>query len=176
HSCVVIGECLVLFGGINNTGIYQNDTWIAQPATNTTLLLWRLLDVCPLAPPTYGAHACSSFDNRRMIIHEGIGLPRMRLNDTWVLHLSDNFCFGTWHQSLTYPVPSPRSGYTLTYIGGTKTLLFGGRGMGYEVLHDVLYFDLSQAHLRWVPVLFKLCNIPDVLSITRVGHSVTMSL
>ncbi|GJX18767.1 F-box/kelch-repeat protein [Tanacetum coccineum] len=173
HSCVVIDDCLVLFGGINDTGIRQNDTWIAQPATNTTLLSWRLLDVGPIAPPTRGAHACSSIDNRRMIIHGGIGLSGMRLGDTWVLHLSDNLRFGTWHQSLTHPVPSPRSGHTLTYIGGTKTLLFGGRGMGYEVLHDVWYFDSSQAHLGWVPVLFELRNIPGGLSLARVGHSAT---
>ncbi|PWA56677.1 F-box domain, cyclin-like protein [Artemisia annua] len=173
HSCVVIDDCLVLFGGINDTGIRQNDTWIAQPAANSTLLSWRLLDVGPLAPPTRGAHACSSIDNRRMIIHGGIGLSGMRLGDTWVLQLSDNLCFGTWHESLTHPVPSPRSGHTLTYIGGTKTVLFGGRGMGYEVLHDVWYFDSSQAHLGWVPVLFDLRNIPGGLSLSRVGHSAT---
>lgn len=174
HSCVVIDDCLVLFGGINDTGIRQNDTWIAQPATNTTFLSWRLLDVGPIAPPTRGAHACSSIDNRRMIIHGGIGLSGMRLGDTWVLHLSDNLCFGTWHQTLTHPVPSPRSGHTLTYIGGTKTLLFGGRGMGYEVLHDVWYFDSSQAHFGWVPVLFDLRSIPGGLSLARVGHSATL--
>ncbi|GKE23253.1 F-box/kelch-repeat protein [Tanacetum coccineum] len=108
-----------------------------------------------------------------MIIHEGIGLSGMRLDDTRVLHLSDNLRFGTWHQSLTHPVPSARSGHLLTYIRGTKTLLFGGKGMGYEVLHDVWYFDSSQAHLEWVPVLFELRNIPSGLSLARVGHSAT---
>lgn len=131
----------------------------------------------PVAPPTRGAHACSSIDNQRMLIHGGIGLSGMRLGDTWVLHLSENLCFGTWHQTLTHqPVPSPRSGHTLTYIGGSTTVLFGGRGTGYEVLNDVWYFDSSQGHLGWVPVLFELQNIPGGHSLPRVGHSATLTL
>ncbi|KAJ0537270.1 hypothetical protein HanIR_Chr09g0450751 [Helianthus annuus] len=54
--------------------------------------LMRLLDVGPLAPPARGAHACSSIDNRRMLIHGGIGLSGTRLGDTWVLYLSENLC------------------------------------------------------------------------------------
>lgn len=180
HSCVVTGDCLVLFGGINDSGVRQNDTWIAQvdnTSSSTRLLSWRLLDVGPVAPPTRGAHACCSIDNRRMLIHGGIGLSGMRLGDTWVLHLSENLSFGTWHETVTHhPLPSPRSGHTLTYIGGSRTVLFGGRGMGYEVLNDVWYLDSSQPHLSWVPVLFELQNIPGGLSLPRVGHSATLIL
>ncbi|KVI05837.1 F-box/kelch-repeat protein At1g51550 [Cynara cardunculus var. scolymus] len=180
HSCVVIGDCLVLFGGINDSGIRQNDTWIAQVAIDETnsssRLSWRLLDVGPVAPPTRGAHACCSIDNQRMLIHGGIGLSGMRLGDTWVLHLSENLCFGTWHETVTHPVPSPRSGHTLTYIGGSRTVLFGGRGMGYEVLNDVWYLDSSEDRLGWVPVVFELRNIPGGLSLPRVGHSATLIL
>ncbi|XP_021984598.1 F-box/kelch-repeat protein At1g51550 [Helianthus annuus] len=172
HSCVVIGNSLVLFGGINDSGIRQNDTWIAQES-NTTLS-WRLLDVGPLAPPARGAHACSSIDNRRMLIHGGIGLSGTRLGDTWVLYLSENLCFGTWHETLSHPVPSPRSGHTLTSIGGSRTVLFGGRGMGYEVLNDVWYFDSSEGRLGWVPVLFEPRNVPGGISLARVGHSATL--
>ncbi|KAI3727401.1 hypothetical protein L1987_67215 [Smallanthus sonchifolius] len=171
HSSVVIANCLVLFGGINDNGIRQNDTWIAQQDTSTTLS-WRLLDVGPVAPPPRGAHACCSIDNRKMLVHGGIGLSGTRLGDTWVLYLSENLCSGTWHQSLSHPVPSPRSGHTLTCIGGSRTVLFGGRGMGYEVLNDVWYFDSS---LRWVQVLFELTNIPGGSSLARVGHSATLT-
>lgn len=174
HSCVVIGDSLVLFGGINDTGIRQNDTWIAQQATNTTLS-WRLLDVGPVAPPTRGAHAACSIDNQRMLIHGGIGLSGVRLGDTWVLDLSENLCFGTWHESITHPVPSPRSGHTLTYIGRSRTVLFGGRGIGYEVLNDVWFFDLTQGQ-GWVPVVFELESIPGGISLPRVGHSATLIL
>lgn len=181
HSCVVIGNCLVLFGGINDSGIRQNDTWIAQEtkdesSSSSSRLSWRLVDVGAVAPPSRGAHACCSIDDRRMLIHGGIGLSGMRLGDTWVLDLSENLCIGTWHETVTHPLPSPRSGHTLTYIGGSRTVLFGGRGTGYEVLNDVWYFDSSEARLGWVPVLFELRNIPDGLSLARVGHSATLVL
>ncbi|XP_076886883.1 F-box/kelch-repeat protein At1g51550-like [Bidens hawaiensis] len=172
HSCVVIGNCLVLFGGINDSGLRQNDTWIAQQDTSSNTFSWRLLDVGPVAPPARGAHACCSIDNRRMLIHGGIGLSGTRLGDTWVLCLSENLCFGAWHETLTHPVPSPRSGHTLTCIGGSRTVLFGGRGMGYEVLNDIWYFDSSEE--EWVQVLFELRNIPGGLSLARVGHSATL--
>ncbi|KAL4584535.1 hypothetical protein LXL04_009138 [Taraxacum kok-saghyz] len=174
HSCIVIGNSLVLFGGINDTGIRQNDTWMAQLDTTTTTLSWRLLDVGPVTPPTRGAHACCLIDSRRMLIHGGIGLFGTRLGDTWVLHLSENLRFGTWHETVTHPVPSPRSGHTLTYIGGSRSVLFGGRGIGYEVLNDVWYFDSSEG--RWVPVTFDLRNIPNGVSLPRVGHSATLIL
>nr|XP_043618346.1 F-box/kelch-repeat protein At1g51550 [Erigeron canadensis] len=176
HSCVVIGDSLVLFGGINDSGIRQNDTWVARHHTNA--LSWTLLDVGPVSPPTRGAHACCSLDNHTMLIHGGIGLSGMRLGDTWVLHLSDNLSFGTWHQSIAHPSPSPRSGHTLTYIG-SRTVLFGGRGTGYEVLNDVWYFDSSQPpHFQWVPVLFDLADITGGAgtSLPRVGHSATLIL
>lgn len=178
HSCVVIGNCLVLFGGINDSGIRQNDTWMAQVETTTGALSWRLLDVGPITPPTRGAHACCLIDNRRMLIHGGIGLSGMRLGDTWVLDLSENLCFGTWHETVSHhdPVPSPRSGHTLTYIGGSRSVLFGGRGIGYEVLNDVWYFDSSEGHLKWVPIVFELRSIPNGLSLPRVGHSATLIL
>ncbi|XP_071711147.1 F-box/kelch-repeat protein At1g51550 isoform X2 [Rutidosis leptorrhynchoides] len=185
HSCVVIGDSLVLFGGINDSGIRQNDTWIAHAMiddANTRTFSWRLLDVGPIAPPTRGAHACCSIDSQKMLIHGGIGLSGVRLGDTWVLSLSENLCFGTWHQTVSqhhHPVPSPRSGHTLTYIGGSTTILFGGRGTGYEVLNDVWCFDSSQrGHLGWVPLVFELENISGGggLSLARVGHSATLTL
>ncbi|KAD4889446.1 hypothetical protein R6Q59_037197 [Mikania micrantha] len=171
HSCAVIGNCLVLFGGINDSGMRQNDTWIAQEENNSTFS-WRLLEVGPVAPPPRGAHACCSIDNRRMLIHGGIGLSGTRLGDTWVLFLSENLSFGTWHQTVSHPAPSPRSGHTLTSIGESRTVLFGGRGMGYEVLDDVWYFDSSEGHLGWVAVLFEPMDIAAALA--RVGHSASL--
>ncbi|KAM7483980.1 hypothetical protein LguiB_008563 [Lonicera macranthoides] len=179
HSCVVIGDSLVLFGGINDHGIRQNDTWIGQVALKETTgisLSWRLLEVGPIAPPPRGAHAGCSTDNQRMLIHGGIGLSGVRLGDTWVLDLSENLCTGTWREIVTQPSPAARSGHTLTHVGGTQTVLFGGRGLRYEVLHDVWLFDTSEGHLRWVQLLFELCNIPGGLSLPRVGHSATLIL
>ncbi|XP_009616304.1 F-box/kelch-repeat protein At1g51550-like [Nicotiana tabacum] len=177
HSCVVIGDCLVLFGGINDHGARQNDTWVGQVAVHDTFgitLSWRLLDVGSIAPPPRGAHAACSIDKRRMLIQGGIGLNGLRLGDTWVLELAENLHLGVWQEIVTHPSPPSRSGHTLTHVGGNQTILFGGRGLGYEVLNDVWLFNTSEGHWRWVQLLFDLQNIPQGLALPRVGHSANL--
>lgn len=178
HTCVVIRDSLVLFGGINDHGIRQNDTWVGQITRHDTLgitLSWRLLDVGTIAPPSRGAHAASCIKNK-MVISGGIGLYGLRLGDTWVLDISDNFTFGTWREIVTHPSPPPRSGHTLTCIGETQTILFGGRGVGYEVLNDLWLLDMADGYMNWVQILFELRSIPEGYSLPRVGHSATLML
>lgn len=176
HTSVAMHDSLVLFGGINDHGSRQNDTWVGQVACHETLgitLSWGLLDVAPITPPPRGAHAACSIDDRLMLIHGGIGLNGLRLSDTWVLELSENLCYGAWREILTYPSPSARSGHSLTCIGGTKIVLFGGRGLGYEVLNDVWILDIADSYWKWVQILYELHNIPEGVSLPRVGHSAT---
>lgn len=180
HTCAVIGENLVLFGGINDRGMRQNDTWVGQVVLGENLgittLSWRLLDVSSVAPPPRGAHAACCIDKRTMVIHGGIGLYGLRLGDTWILELSENFCSGTWIELVAHPSPPPRSGHTLTCIEGTGTVLFGGRGLGYDVLHDVWLLQASEDQLKWVQMLYNLQDIPEGVSLPRVGHSATLIL
>ncbi|XP_047340999.1 F-box/kelch-repeat protein At1g51550 [Impatiens glandulifera] len=182
HSCVAVGDCLVLHGGINDRGVRHNDTWVGRISFHESFGItwsWRLLDVGPIAPPPRGAHAACCIDNnRRMIIHGGIGLSGHRLGDGWVLDLSENLLFGTWSEITTYPSPSPeaRSGHTLTYVGGNRTVLFGGRGTAYDVLDDVWLLDSSESRLRWVQLQFELRNINERVSLPRVGHTATLIL
>ncbi|KAK7255069.1 hypothetical protein RIF29_28471 [Crotalaria pallida] len=179
HTCVEMGDFLVLFGGINDNGNRQNDTWVGRVTCNEKngiTFSWKMLDVGSIAPPQRGAHAASRIDDKRMVIHGGIGLHGLRLGDTWVLELSDNLCFGTWHEVVTHPSPPPRSGHTLTCIGRSRIILFGGRGLGYEVLHDVWLLDTCQGYLKWIQILYDLQNIPGGVSLPRVGHSATMVL
>ncbi|CAA2972257.1 F-box kelch-repeat At1g51550 [Olea europaea subsp. europaea] len=96
--------------------------------------------------------------------------------DTWVLDLSENLCFGTWQEIVTHPFPPSRSGHTLTHIGGTQTILFGGRGSGYEVLNDVWLLSASEGHWRWIQQLFDVGNVPQGFSLARVGHSANFIL
>lgn len=181
HTCVEMGDFLVLFGGINDLGNRQNDTWVGRIThcnNNIVTFSWRLLDVGATAPTPRGAHAASSIDNKRMVIHGGIGLHGLRLGDTWVLELSDtdqNLCTGTWHEITTQPSPPARSGHTLTRIGRGRTIIFGGRGTGYEVLDDVWLLDLDTQ--RWVQIVYDTPrNMPEGVSLGRVGHSATMVL
>ncbi|KAK4479225.1 hypothetical protein RD792_014736 [Penstemon davidsonii] len=178
HSCVALGDdFLVLFGGINDNGIRQNDTWIGQVTVHQRLgitLSWRLLDIGSIAPPPRGAHAGCSIDNKTMLIHGGIGPSGTRLGDTWILNLSEDLCFGTWTEIVARPCPLSRSGHTVTHVGGTQTVLFGGRGLGYEVLHDVWIFETCEGNWRWVQVVFDLHNVPRGSSLPRVGHSANL--
>ncbi|XP_030470903.1 F-box/kelch-repeat protein At1g51550 [Syzygium oleosum] len=179
HTCVVIGDFLVLFGGINDLGNRQNDTWVGKVALHETLgitLLWRLLDVGSVVPPARGAHAACCIDDRKMVVHGGIELYGLRLGDTWVLELSENFCLGRWHEVVTHPSPPACSGHSLTCIGGSRTVLFGGRGLGYEVLNDVWLLDLSEGNGTWVQLFYELSDIPEGVCLPRVGHSANLVL
>lgn len=179
HICVVIGSHLVLFGGINDDGIRHNDSWVGQVGFHETLgfaVSWRLLDVGSVVPPPRGAHAGCYIGNNRIIIHGGIGPYGLRLGDTWVLDLSENLCFGTWHEVVTHPSPPPRSGHTLTCIGGSRTVMFGGRGLSYDVLYDLWLFEYSEVYPKWVQIPYELQNIPGGISLPRVGHSATLIL
>lgn len=179
HSCVVFGDSLVLFGGINDNGARKNDTWVGRTVLHETSgmkLSWRPLDVGSVAPPPRGAHAGCCIDKRKMLIYGGIGMSGVRLGDTWVLDLSENLSFGTWVEVVTHPSPPSRSGHTLTHIGGTQTILFGGRGLGGDVLNDLWLFEASEGFWRWLQVPVDLQSIPQGLPLPRVGHSATLIL
>ncbi|CAM8990108.1 hypothetical protein QQ045_008455 [Rhodiola kirilowii] len=179
HTCVVLNDYLVLFGGINDNGLRQNDTWIGKIECNempSITLTWKLLNVGPCMPPPRGAHAACGIGNS-MIVHGGIGLSGVRLGDTWVLDLSTSNCCGRWREILTHSGPPARSGHSLTSFGGTQAVLFGGRGLGYEVLSDVWLFDLNENYLNWVQVFYERKDAPPgVSSLSRVGHSATLIL
>ncbi|XP_020237780.1 F-box/kelch-repeat protein At1g51550 [Cajanus cajan] len=179
HTCVEMGDSLVLFGGINDRGNRQNDAWLGQVMFNenkSVTFSWKMIDVGNVTPTPRGAHAACCIDEKRMIIHGGIGLNGLRLGDTWVLEVSDSSCFGTWHEIVTHPSPPPRSGHTLTCIGRSRTILFGGRGLGYEVLDDVWLLDSCQGYPRWVQIVYDLQSIPHGVSLPRVGHTATLVL
>ncbi|KAG6425746.1 hypothetical protein SASPL_109950 [Salvia splendens] len=179
HSCVVVDDLLILFGGINDHGVRQTDTWIGQMAVDLKhgiTMSWRLLDVGPISPPPRGAHAACCIGCRSMLVHGGIGLSAQRLADMWILQLSEDLRCGTWTEVVAaQPCPSSRSGHTLTHIGGTQTILFGGRGNGFEVLNDMWLFDASdERHQRWTQLLFERHNLPQGLPLPRVGHSASL--
>ncbi|XP_077238473.1 F-box/kelch-repeat protein At1g51550-like [Tasmannia lanceolata] len=179
QSCIVIDDALVLFGGINDNGIRQNDTWVGHVTRDEKLeikLSWILLDMGRVAPPPRGAHAGCCIDKNKMVIHGGIGLDGLRLSDTWLLDLSNGARSASWHEIVTLASPPARSGHTLTWIGDTHVILFGGRGTGYEVLNDIWLLSLGGKDPEWVELICELSNIPEGVPLPRVGHSATLIL
>lgn len=106
---------------------------------------WKLLGVVgPLKPLHRGAHAASCISEKKMAVQGGIGLTGVRLGDAWILELSEDLNSGTWHEVVSYALPPPRSGHTLTYIRENQVVLFGGRGLGYQALNDVWLLDIQE--------------------------------
>lgn len=177
HSCILVGDALVLFGGINDRGLRLNDTWIGQIICEEPCRMrisWRLLEIGPLAPSPRGAHAACCMDDKFIVIHGGIGVHGSRLGDTWLLDLSDGLRSGSWRRmGDTGPLPSARSGHTLTWIGDRRMVLFGGRGSEYEVLSDVWLFDIGDHFLQWKEQKYDLSSILGELPSPRAGHSAT---
>lgn len=180
HSCNLVGDTLVLFGGITDQGQRLNDTWIGQiicEEPRRMRISWRLLEVGPLAPPPRGAHAACCVDDKFIVIHGGVGLYGSRLGDTWLLDVSNGLRSGSWHQiGNTWPLPPPRSGHSLTWIGGTRMVLFGGRGSEFEVLNDVWLFDISGQYPKWKELKYDLSSALGELPFPRVGHSAILAL
>lgn len=175
HTCTVLGKVLVLFGGINDNGDRQNDTWIGQvikEASSLTKISWKLLDVEPIFPPPRGAHAACRIGELQLVIHGGIGPYGHRLNDTWILDLSDGPST-RWHQVVnTGPSPPARSGHSITCIGEKYILLFGGRGAGYEVLNDLWVLDTGGDCPKWNELKCDSSNLQE-MPLPRVGHTAT---
>eukprot|EP01018_Ginkgo_biloba_P026708 Gb_33492 [translate_table: standard] len=175
QSCTVVGDLLVLFGGINDKGVRQNDTWIGQilhDETSNGRFSWKLLEVAA-APACRGAHAGCFAGDKRIMVYGGIRPDGIRLNDTWMLDLSEGRqpC---WHEVETPLSPPARSGHTLTWIGGNRIVLFGGRGTHFEVLNDVWMFDMDGSYPEWVELCANVPNPLDGIPTPRSGHSATM--
>ncbi|XP_068639147.1 F-box/kelch-repeat protein At1g51550-like [Aristolochia californica] len=179
QTCNVIGDRLVLCGGINDKGMRQNDTWIGHLICNEKQelnLSWRLLDVRPNELPPRGALAGCCV-GEKLVIHGGIGLDGSRLNDTWLLDLRDGGRSAAfWREIVTLVSPPARSGHTLTWIGGTLVILFGGRGNGYEVHNYLWLLNIGGDYPEWVKLMCDTYNLPDTVPDPRVGHSATLIL
>uniref|UniRef100_A0A0C9SAW8 TSA: Wollemia nobilis Ref_Wollemi_Transcript_1584_1925 transcribed RNA sequence n=1 Tax=Wollemia nobilis TaxID=56998 RepID=A0A0C9SAW8_9CONI len=174
QSCTVVGDLLVLFGGINDNGERLNDTWIGQvlyDETSVGRISWKLLEVAT-TPARRGAHAGCFAGNNRIVVYGGIGPDGLRLNDTWMLDLTEGRqpC---WQEIETLLSPPPRSGHTLTWIGGNRMVLFGGRGTHFEVLNDVWMFDMEGNYPEWVELCPYVPNPLDGIPTPRSGHSAT---
>lgn len=176
QSCTVVEDTLVLFGGINDKGTRQCDTWVNRGLGMSNFheaATWELLDVAT-CPPSRGAHAGCYGGDSKVVIFGGIGSEGTRLGDTWVLDLAE--VPPSWNE-VSIPVgvtPSARSGHSMTWIGGKRMVLFGGRGMRFEVLSDVWLLDMEDDAPMWVEL--RACKFQPIhdCPTPRAGHSATL--
>lgn len=174
QSCTVVNDSIVIFGGINDQGVRHCDTWINRGLGSGNLYespAWELVDVVT-SPPPRGAHAGCCGGDRRVVIFGGIGTEGNRFGDTWVLDLSESP--PTWHDVITSASPPARSGHTMTWIGGRKMILFGGRGIRFEVLNDVWLLDMEGAYPQWVELRPRELQPLHDRPAPRAGHSATL--
>ncbi|KAL9254142.1 F-box/kelch-repeat protein-like protein [Drosera capensis] len=154
HTCVVIGDCLIVFGGINDRGVRLNDAWIGhvlQKEASDPMVSWTPVTVGCDVPPPRGAHAGCCINNEKMLIYGGIGLNGHRLGDTWMLDLSEDHRFGTWHEVMACPYPPARSGHTLTCIDETRAVLFGGEDSDRHRKDDFWLLDVNSIETNGNP-------------------------
>ncbi|MCO5612601.1 hypothetical protein L7F22_066869 [Adiantum nelumboides] len=171
HSCTLVGNVLILFGGINDHGTRQNDTWINKGLNASNMggqNSWQSLKVAE-APSPRGAHAGCYAGDKKVVIYGGIQSDGIRLDDTWVLDLSER-PLPTWHKVVTACSPPARSGHTLTWVGGKQTILFGGRGTKFEVMNDVWLLDMETESPEWVELRSGELHAVRSFPPPRMGH------
>lgn len=174
HSCTLVVNTLVLFGGINDHGTRQNDTWINKGINAANMEgrnFWQILEVAA-APSPRGAHASCYAGDSKVVVYGGIQSDGIRLDDTWSLDLSEK-PLPTWHKVITLCSPPARSGHTLTWVGGKHMILFGGRGTKFQVMNDVWLLDMEGEVPEWVEL--RACELHPVRNspAPRAGHSAT---
>eukprot|EP00250_Pteridium_aquilinum_P012092 c20506_g1_i1 orf=667-2088(+) len=172
QSCTIVDDTLVLFGGINDHGTRQSDTWISKGVNQQNASFWQLLEVAA-APCARGAHAGCYGGENKVVVYGGIGSDGIRLDDTWLLDLSEK-PLPAWRRVNTFISPPARSGHTLTWIGGKCMILFGGRGTKFEVLNDVWLLDMEGDLAEWVELRASELHPKHSVPPPRAGHSATL--
>ncbi|KAH7438474.1 hypothetical protein KP509_04G016300 [Ceratopteris richardii] len=174
QSCTLVEDLLVLFGGINDRGVRQNDTWVWKCAAQPIIPSWQLLEV-GAAPCARGAHAGCYAGGNKVVIFGGIGSDGLRLDDTWLLDLSEK-PLPMWRRLITAISPPARSGHSLTWVGGNCMILFGGRGTKFEVLNDVWLLIIEGDITEWVELRASELHPKHGVPSPRAGHSATLIL
>ncbi|MCO5567231.1 hypothetical protein L7F22_020920 [Adiantum nelumboides] len=172
QSCTVVEDILVLFGGINDHGTRQNDTWVCKGFNQRNTASWQLLQVAA-APCARGAHAGCYGGENKVVVYGGIGSDGIRLDDTWLLDLTEK-PLPAWHRMNTATSPPARSGHSLTWVGGNCMILFGGRGTRFEVLNDVWLLVMDDDFAEWVELRASELHPKHGVPSPRAGHSATL--
>ncbi|MFQ5456480.1 MAG: Kelch repeat-containing protein, partial [Nitrospirota bacterium] len=155
-----VNGIVILFGG-QKAGISLADTWIYNASANT----WT--DMNPVNAPSARELLSMGYDlvNQRVVLFGGDGgcLAGGLCNDTWEYDFAQN----QWTERIAdgdLISPQARVSHSLSYIGGGKLLLFGGRPNGGLPLDNIWTYDYA-ANL-WIQEI--VAPSPSA----RIGHEI----
>lgn len=144
HGFVWAGDKFFLFGGINASGQYLQDTWSYDLVADT----WTR--VTTSLTPDARAYAAMAYDSGRnkIILYGGEGSSGGPVDgNTWIFDVAAS----TWSSHGLIPYPSFRSGASMSYDAASqRVILFGGRGATWNI--SDIYSDtwaLDPAGLTW---------------------------
>ncbi|GJN19011.1 hypothetical protein PR202_gb06238 [Eleusine coracana subsp. coracana] len=118
---------------------------LARELTTLEAVAWRKLTVGGAVEPSRSNFSACAVGNR-VVLFGGEGVNMQPMNDTFVLDLSASK--PEWRHINVSAAPPGRWGHTLSYLNGSRLVLFGGCG-GQGLLNDVFILDLDAQHPTW---------------------------
>lgn len=120
HAMAYVGgDLVVLFGGKDDTGVFQSDTWEYDVTANT----WT--QATPAVSPTYRvAHKMASGGTGVAVMHGGVDDFQTVYADTWEYTAATD----TWTQITAATSPAERMNHELVSLGNGFLLLYSGKG------------------------------------------------
>ena len=135
HAMATTPSGALLFGGQDDGGIFLNDTWLFNTATNT----WGLLDTGSASPSRRHSHAMAATPSGVLLFGgHGVGHGVGYLNDTWLFNTATN-TWGKLELTLTITAPSARYLHAMATTP-SGVLLFGGQD-GSGIFNDTWLFN-----------------------------------
>ncbi len=157
HGFVWAGDKFFLFGGVNASGQYLQETWSYDLVADT----WTFI-ATPTAPEAR-AYAAMAYDSdlNKIVLFGGQGSNGAPVDgNTWTFDVAAS----TWSSHGIVPFPSFRSGASMAYDASSRRMiLFGGRGATWDmsdIKNDT--WALDPAALSWEDRLTP--NAPPIRS------------
>ena len=126
---------IIMFGGVNGSGVYQKDTWSWNGAA------WS--EVATTGPDARVCHAMGQMSSTGVVLFGGYDGSNVK-NDTWL------WSSGAWHSQSPATSPSARYAHTMAYdsfeqatpnVGSGKIFLFGGLSTTNTILSDTWWYN-----------------------------------
>jgi len=145
HSAVVIGDRMIIFGGVSYSDIILGDIWVFNPDDNTWV---HAVPNGDKILPREG-HSATAMKGEHMVVFGGISYGHIPFNDLWIYDATRNEW--TAAQPKGTP-PPPRWLHTAnSYVnsdGQEFLVVFGGVTKNWIPLNDLWVLDYAK--LEWL--------------------------